>query len=64
MEFISEFRDHFCQQLDNAPTGIRATIRRLMSVLQHCDHELWHHIEQECKVRERERVGQRDERIE
>eukprot|EP00983_Pelagomonas_calceolata_P007200 233971-Pelagomonas_calceolata.AAC.3 len=50
MELISEFRDHFCQQLDNAPTGIRATIRRLMSLLQHCDRELWYHIEVKCKV--------------
>ncbi|KAF5841500.1 RabGAP/TBC protein [Dunaliella salina] len=50
MELISEFRDHFCQQLDNAPTGIRATIRRLMSLLQHCDRELWYHMEVKCKV--------------
>lgn len=50
MELISEFRDHFCAQLDNAQTGIRATIRRLMSVLQQCDFKLWYHIEVECKV--------------
>ncbi len=50
MEFISEFRDHFCQQLDSAPSGIRATIRRLMSLLQHCDYDLWRHIEIVCKV--------------
>lgn len=47
-----EFRDHFCAQLDNAQTGIRATLRRLMSVLQHHDYELWQHIEVHCKVGE------------
>ncbi len=50
LELISEFRDHFCAQLDNAQTGIRATLRRLMQLLQHCDYELWNHIEVECKV--------------
>lgn len=50
MDLISEFRDHFCQQLDNAQTGIKATIRKLMHVLQHHDYKLWHHIEAECKV--------------
>jgi len=50
MDLISEFRDHFCQQLDNAETGIRATIRRLMNVLQHWDYELWRHIEVVNKV--------------
>ncbi|GLC38907.1 hypothetical protein PLESTB_000460300 [Pleodorina starrii] len=50
MELISDFRDHFCQQLDNAQTGIRATIRRLMHVLQYHDRELWHHMEVVHKV--------------
>ncbi|GIL51493.1 hypothetical protein Vafri_7469 [Volvox africanus] len=50
MELISDFRDHFCQQLDNAQTGIKATIRRLMQVLQYHDRELWYHIEVVHKV--------------
>ncbi|KAG2442314.1 hypothetical protein HXX76_002400 [Chlamydomonas incerta] len=50
MELISDFRDHFCAQLDNAQSGIKATIRRLMLVLQHYDKELWHHIEVVHKV--------------
>ncbi|KXZ44252.1 hypothetical protein GPECTOR_70g483 [Gonium pectorale] len=50
MELISDFRDHFCQQLDNAQTGIKATIRRLMTLLQYHDHQLWHHIEVVHKV--------------
>ncbi|GAX82972.1 hypothetical protein CEUSTIGMA_g10399.t1 [Chlamydomonas eustigma] len=50
MELISEFRDHFCQQLDNAQTGIRATIRKLMAVLRHHDAALWKHIEVVHKV--------------
>lgn len=50
MELISDFRDHFCAQLDNAQSGIKATIRRLMLVLQHYDKELWHHVEVVHKV--------------
>lgn len=50
MELISEFRDHFCQQLDNSQTGIRATIRRLMLLLQLHDKQLWHHVEIVHKV--------------
>lgn len=50
MELISEFRDHFCMQLDNSSSGIKATIRRLMMVLRHHDQELWHHLEIENKV--------------
>ncbi|KAG2433510.1 hypothetical protein HYH02_012628 [Chlamydomonas schloesseri] len=50
MELISDFRDHFCAQLDNAQSGIKATIRRLMLVLQHYDKELWHHMEVVHKV--------------
>ncbi len=50
LELISEFRDHFCAQLDNAQTGIRATLRRLMQLLQHCDYALWQHIEVTSKV--------------
>ncbi len=50
MELISDFRDHFCAQLDNAATGIKATLRRLMAVLAHHDRQLWHHIEIVHKV--------------
>ncbi|KAG2498137.1 hypothetical protein HYH03_003895 [Edaphochlamys debaryana] len=50
MELISDFRDHFCAQLDNAQTGIRATIRRLMLVLQYHDKPLWYHMEIVQKV--------------
>jgi hypothetical protein len=57
MELISEFRDHFCQQLDNAETGIRATLRKLMMVLRHADVDLWRHIEVTNKVRHVSREG-------
>lgn len=50
MELISDIRDHFCQQLDDAHTGIKATIRRLMQVLQYHDRELWYHMEVVHKV--------------
>ena len=50
MDLISDFRDHFCQQLDSTETGIKATIRRFMLVLRHHDEELWRHIEVTNKV--------------
>ena len=50
MELISEFRDHFCAQLDNARTGIRATLKRLMALLRYHDEALWRHIEVVHKV--------------
>ena len=82
MELISEFRDHFCQQLDNAQvnknietqphqkhlitsncslvafsflfllsqTGIKATLKQLMTVLRFHDPALWRHIEVVNKV--------------
>jgi hypothetical protein len=50
MDLISDFRDHFCQQLDGTETGIKATIRRFMLVLRYHDEELWRHIEITNKV--------------
>jgi hypothetical protein len=50
VELISEFRDHFCQQLDNSQSGIRATIGRLMAVLQHHDAPLQNHLVHVNKV--------------
>lgn len=50
VELISEFRDHFCQHLDNSAVGIRATITRLDTMLQGLDAELWAHLEQKNKV--------------
>ncbi|QDZ19806.1 Rab-GTPase-TBC domain-containing protein [Chloropicon primus] len=44
MEIMSEFRDHFCKQLDNSSSGIRATMTRLLEYLQICDWELWDHL--------------------
>ena len=38
VDLLGEFRDHFCQQLDNSEVGIRATMSRLDSVL-------WTHLE-------------------
>lgn len=50
VELISEFRDHFCQHLDNSAVGIRATIAKLNRMLQGYDPELWAHLEQRNKV--------------
>lgn len=47
---ISEFRDNFCQQLDNSSVGIRATISSLNALLKQHDRELWHHLEVKNKV--------------
>lgn len=51
VELISEFRDHFCQQLDNSQSGIRATIERLQQLLRLHDHQLWYHLHQANQVR-------------
>ncbi|CAK0773869.1 hypothetical protein CVIRNUC_004110 [Coccomyxa viridis] len=50
MDIISEFRDNFCQQLDNSEVGIRATISRLSALLQTLDPELWYHLNHKVKV--------------
>lgn len=45
VDLISEFRDHFCQQLDNSTSGIRATIAKLMTLLRYHDLQLCEHLE-------------------
>jgi hypothetical protein len=50
VDLISEFRDHFCQQLDNSSSGIKATISKLVALLQVHDAELAAHLAQQ-KVR-------------
>eukprot|EP00879_Flechtneria_rotunda_P005730 GHRR01006031.1.p1 GENE.GHRR01006031.1~~GHRR01006031.1.p1 ORF type:complete len:476 (+),score=176.35 GHRR01006031.1:122-1549(+) len=45
VDLISEFRDHFCQQLDNSSSGIRATISKLVVLLQAHDEELANHLQ-------------------
>lgn len=50
VSLLGDFRDHFCQQLDNSSVGIRATIQRLSSLLRVHDDELWRHLEQTSKV--------------
>ena len=37
-------RDHFCQQLDNSTSGIKATIAKLMQLLEAHDPELAEHL--------------------
>ncbi|EIE25999.1 RabGAP/TBC protein [Coccomyxa subellipsoidea C-169] len=50
MDIISEFRDNFCQQLDNSEVGIRAMLSRLSSLLNQVDPELWYHLTHKNKV--------------
>jgi hypothetical protein len=38
------YRDHFCQQLDNSTSGIKATIAKLMQLLEAHDPELAGHL--------------------
>ena len=45
VDLLSEFRDHFCQQLDNSSSGIKATIARLMALLRAHDPQLADHLE-------------------
>eukprot|EP01018_Ginkgo_biloba_P014225 Gb_06911 [translate_table: standard] len=50
VELLSDFRDHFCQQLDNSVVGIRSTIANLTALLKKHDEELWRHLEVTTKV--------------
>eukprot|EP00246_Nothoceros_aenigmaticus_P001857 TRINITY_DN12543_c0_g1_i1.p1 TRINITY_DN12543_c0_g1~~TRINITY_DN12543_c0_g1_i1.p1 ORF type:complete len:502 (+),score=64.57 TRINITY_DN12543_c0_g1_i1:464-1969(+) len=50
VELLSDFRDHFCQQLDNSAVGIRSTIAQLNTLLRRHDEELWRHLELTTKV--------------
>ncbi|GLJ15806.1 hypothetical protein SUGI_0260610 [Cryptomeria japonica] len=50
VELLSDFRDHFCQQLDNSVVGIRSTIANLTTLLKRHDEELWRHLEVTTKV--------------
>jgi hypothetical protein len=60
VSLLSEFQDHFCQQLDNSSSGIKAAIRRLMELLAALDYELWSHLEAKNKVRGAGRDGGRE----
>lgn len=44
VNLISDFRDHFCQQLDNSNSGIKATIGRLVQLLEATDPDLAAHL--------------------
>ncbi|KAK9818717.1 hypothetical protein WJX74_002076 [Apatococcus lobatus] len=50
IDLISEFRDNFCQSLDNSQLGIKAMMGRLVDALQAADQELWLHINIKNKV--------------
>ncbi|XP_017699158.2 TBC domain-containing protein C1952.17c-like isoform X2 [Phoenix dactylifera] len=50
VELLSEFRDNFCQKLDNSVVGIRATITKLSELLKKHDGELWRHLEITTKL--------------
>nr|XP_043631188.1 TBC1 domain family member 13-like [Erigeron canadensis] len=50
VELISDFRENFCQQLDNSIVGIRSTITSLSQLLKQHDEELWRHLEVTTKV--------------
>lgn len=50
VELLSDFRDNFCQQLDNSAVGVRATLSQLNSLLKQGDEELWRHMELTAKV--------------
>eukprot|EP00252_Welwitschia_mirabilis_P017162 TRINITY_DN3807_c0_g2_i1.p1 TRINITY_DN3807_c0_g2~~TRINITY_DN3807_c0_g2_i1.p1 ORF type:complete len:569 (+),score=111.48 TRINITY_DN3807_c0_g2_i1:340-2046(+) len=50
VQLLSNFRDHFCQQLDNSVVGIRSTMSQLSMLLKKHDEELWRHLEITTKV--------------
>eukprot|EP00887_Chlorella_sp_A99_P002443 scaffold10.g2443.t1 len=45
VDLLSEFRDHFCKQLDNSAVGIKATMAQLSQFLRAYDEQLWMHLE-------------------
>eukprot|EP00216_Chloropicon_sp_CCMP2111_P005275 CAMPEP_0198237356 /NCGR_PEP_ID=MMETSP1446-20131203/3215_1 /TAXON_ID=1461542 ORGANISM="Unidentified sp, Strain CCMP2111" /NCGR_SAMPLE_ID=MMETSP1446 /ASSEMBLY_ACC=CAM_ASM_001112 /LENGTH=146 /DNA_ID=CAMNT_0043919489 /DNA_START=81 /DNA_END=518 /DNA_ORIENTATION=- len=47
---MSELRDHFCKQLDNSSSGIKATMQRLSQYLREQDYELWDHLHNRVKI--------------
>jgi hypothetical protein len=63
VDLISEFRDHFCQQLDNSSSGIKATIQKLVALLEAHDPDLAAHLA-ENKVGMKRIGGARTCRIE
>lgn len=50
VDLMGEFRDQFCQQLDNSTVGIRATLGRLSQLVRQQDEELWEHLEKGLKI--------------
>jgi hypothetical protein len=50
VELLSDFRDNFCQQLDNSAVGVKATLSQLNALLRRSDEELWRHMELSAKV--------------
>ncbi|CAI5959418.1 unnamed protein product [Closterium sp. NIES-65] len=50
VDLLSDFRDFFCQQLDNSVVGIRSAISRLAEILRRHDEELWRNLEYVSKV--------------
>jgi TBC1 domain family member 13 len=50
IDLFGEFRDNFCQQLDNSTIGIKGTLGKLSSFLKSFDLVLWTHLEQKNGV--------------
>jgi len=50
IHLLGEFRDNFCQQLDNSTIGIKGTLGKLSSFLKSFDLSLWTHLEQKNGV--------------
>lgn len=50
IDLLGEFRDNFCQQLDDSTVGIKGTLSKLSSFLKAFDLSLWTHLEQKNGV--------------
>jgi len=50
VDLLGEFRDHFCQQLDNSDVGIRSTMSKLSASLRAFDPALSAHLEGKNQV--------------
>jgi len=47
VELLSDFRDHFCQSLDNSGMGIKASIKKLEEIVALVDQPLSVHLQKE-----------------
>lgn len=48
---MGDFRDVFCQKLDETESGVKGTLRALAAAMQESDPEVARHLDEVCKAR-------------